>query len=653
MAVIATPPKLQFFDTNGNPLVGGKLYSYAAGTVTPLATFTDAGGGTPNANPVILDSRGEASVWLGSALYKIALYTSTDVLVWTVDNLNGFQAVTLVQLAASGGSALVGYLPAGTGVATTTVQSKLRESVSVEDFGAVGDGTTDDTAAIIAALASGVKVIYGTPGKTYLVSHTATVSINGTAYRYCIRIPTGVTLDLRGATIKSANSQNSSVVAMFSGSDSGLLNAVIDCNKANQTTPSTGEIAGLLVYSNTRPIVNNVRAINCRQYAGRFLANTGGQYDQLWCTDSDADGWSFGVTGVSGELREVDMTVGSAYAENCTQVYGGGYQGNPVIVTALRAKIGSLSGKNCAGGLKIQDMADSVTVDQITVSGPTNGTVNSGLKVQGNGSGLQPQRVKIGSVNVVSAYGNGLYIADVLSVQISMYHGVTNGGGAAATGSDKHDVNIDVPTGGRVLLGTIDADTPASQCGRVQGAGYCKIDTFFGKTPTGIGLSYTGTNELVIDDLRINDSGSGMTYAFRATGGKGRISRASTDKTHSTSQSRFTVDSGIYNWKIDEIQLGSTDVLEGAVTLTNAATSTSVTCGHIWKDYVGGVSDNFAPLIDIIPINPSARALNSMYAVPVAGSVGTGFAIKHAVAGAADNVFWRVSGWKTISKDIT
>ena len=87
MATIAPQPKLQFFDANGDPLVGGKLYSYIAGTTTPQATYTDESGSTANTNPVILDSRGEASVWFGTGVYKLALKTAADVDVWTVDNI--------------------------------------------------------------------------------------------------------------------------------------------------------------------------------------------------------------------------------------------------------------------------------------------------------------------------------------------------------------------------------------------------------------------------------------------------------------------------------------------------------------------------------------------------------------------------------------
>jgi hypothetical protein len=100
---LSSVPKLQFFDNDGNPLVGGKLYTYAAGTTTPLATYTDSTGATPNTNPVILDSRGEANVWLAAQSYKFVLKTSTDSTIWTVDNVSN--AINVSQILANSGTA--------------------------------------------------------------------------------------------------------------------------------------------------------------------------------------------------------------------------------------------------------------------------------------------------------------------------------------------------------------------------------------------------------------------------------------------------------------------------------------------------------------------------------------------------------------------
>ncbi|MGI9142225.1 MAG: hypothetical protein ACR2IJ_03440 [Fluviibacter sp.] len=89
MASLSPPPKLQFFGSDGLPLVGGKLYTYAAGTTTPLASYTDHTGVTENTNPVILDSNGEASVWLpDTTSYKYVLKTADDVTLYTVDYIS-------------------------------------------------------------------------------------------------------------------------------------------------------------------------------------------------------------------------------------------------------------------------------------------------------------------------------------------------------------------------------------------------------------------------------------------------------------------------------------------------------------------------------------------------------------------------------------
>ena len=90
MPFLTPPPKMQFFTNNGQLLVGGKVYTYAAGTNTLLATYIDQAGSASNTNPVILDSRGEASIWLAvGLLYDWVLKDSLDNLIWTASNLGG------------------------------------------------------------------------------------------------------------------------------------------------------------------------------------------------------------------------------------------------------------------------------------------------------------------------------------------------------------------------------------------------------------------------------------------------------------------------------------------------------------------------------------------------------------------------------------
>lgn len=166
----------QFLDNNGNPLSGGLLYTYAAGSTTPQTTYTSASGTTPNANPVVLDSAGRVpeEIWLDAGVsYKLVLRTSAGVLVWTKDDIDGINDVN---------AANVVYVPAGTGAVATTVQSKLREEVSVTDFGATGDGTTDDQPAIQNAFnyikTRGGKLVFPTPPQRYRI--TAPIGTNQT-----------------------------------------------------------------------------------------------------------------------------------------------------------------------------------------------------------------------------------------------------------------------------------------------------------------------------------------------------------------------------------------------------------------------------------------------------------------------------------------
>jgi hypothetical protein len=92
--------KQQFFDNSGKPLAGGKLFTYAAGTSTKLATKVSSAG-ADNANPIILDYRGECNLWIPpNVAYKYILAPSTDTdppthAIWTVDSVVSSQLISL------------------------------------------------------------------------------------------------------------------------------------------------------------------------------------------------------------------------------------------------------------------------------------------------------------------------------------------------------------------------------------------------------------------------------------------------------------------------------------------------------------------------------------------------------------------------------
>lgn len=191
----------QFFDNNGNILSGGMIYTYTTGTTTPQTTYTSSSGSTPHTNPIILDSAGRVpggEIWLTDLLeYKFTIQDSASVLIATLNNIYGIANNSALLdyedlLASSAGASYIGYLPAGASAVATTVQAKLRQTVNVKDFGAVGNNSTDDYGAIQAAINSltatsgGIVLI---PPGNYRVNSTlvinTSVMLRGTGNGSC------------------------------------------------------------------------------------------------------------------------------------------------------------------------------------------------------------------------------------------------------------------------------------------------------------------------------------------------------------------------------------------------------------------------------------------------------------------------------------
>lgn len=252
MASLLPEGKQSFTGSDGLPLVGGKLYTYDAGTTTPRPTYSDAAGTTPNTNPVVMDARGEATIfWLGS--YKVVLKDASDNTIWSIDGVTTPQSSADLQnstdmskgVALVGGAPrvvdsiaalralpktgstrvhLTGYYTAGDGggglywydstdtssadnggtiiVAADGGRWKLSSvaPLNVRQFGAKGDGVSNDTAAFQSAFSTSRRVF--APSGVYLVD---TLFIpNGTGFR--------LEGEGEGKTVLQARSSNTTVI---------------------------------------------------------------------------------------------------------------------------------------------------------------------------------------------------------------------------------------------------------------------------------------------------------------------------------------------------------------------------------------------------------------------------------------------------------
>jgi len=317
----------QFFNDSGVPLAGGKLYSYVAGTTTPQTTYTSASGSTAHTNPIILNSAGRVAtgeIWLtAGSNYKFALYTSTDVLITTWDNITGINGTGITSNASN-----VTYDPAGIGAVATTVQAKLRESVSVKDFGAVGNGVANDTAAIQAAItavsaAGGGQVIF--PTGNYKTTQTITVPTQvyliGETYGFGSRIT--YTNASAASNIFSVTGPYNGIQGLYITTTNATLGAIYrqDCsNSKDQDLVIEGNFryGWRHKHTGTGGYYNRHEKIFVSLASSTYVDNVG-----IWCegyySASDFDSCSLTdcVVGAKFDFANA-VTLINMSAENCT-----------------------------------------------------------------------------------------------------------------------------------------------------------------------------------------------------------------------------------------------------------------------------------------------------------------------------------------------
>jgi hypothetical protein len=334
----------QLFNDNGDPLAGGKIYTYAAGTTTPAATYTNASGSIAHSNPIVLDGAGRVptgEIWLTDGIsYKFVVEDAASNLIGTYDNLTGINSnfvnfsnqqeiqtatagqtvftltttqyqpgtnsltvfvdgvnqygpgaqyayvetdsttvtftnglhvgaevkFTTSQLNSSGsttaglvgftgfkgqsgnvqnlanndGSDWIGFLQDGTNAVARSAQDKMRDFVSVLDFGADPTGLTDSSAAFIAARDTGKSIFV--PKGTYQASfgllnsqiiygegaRNTSVLIPPAGASFVIALPSSVSsrqhCQIRDLSIQNPNNVASCVGISFAGTDVTSIN---------------------------------------------------------------------------------------------------------------------------------------------------------------------------------------------------------------------------------------------------------------------------------------------------------------------------------------------------------------------------------------------------------------------------------------------
>jgi hypothetical protein len=328
-------------------------------------------------------------------------------------------AAALVNLAASSGSSLVGFLQAGTGAVARTTQAKMREIVSVTDFGAIGDGATDNAAAFALA-------------RTYAASSVCTLVFPPGTYNYSVI----QNFNFQGARLLGLGKVNlhftgtGNCWSVDAGPNPGD-GTVVDVEMDNFTISGTASATnGLLSRGADHCTFRNINVTNVTAAGLNVVRNTASLFENFRCSLTEA---AFSTTPANGILIEQRV---SQQTSACTfiQPIIEGVSGSGLKLAAsgcLRCNFqgGTIEGN---GGLGIEILASSA------------GNVFNCIDLEGN---------TLGDISVTSNYNTFIGILGISNVANTI-HLLSPALGNTFHGGQVGNVTLDSGTYSNGFFGT-------------------------------------------------------------------------------------------------------------------------------------------------------------------------------------------------------
>jgi hypothetical protein len=556
---------------------------------------------------------GAIRAYINGVYQAPSAYTETDANTITFsEGLDaGDQAAFVISsfdAAAATGANNITYTPAGVGAVATNVQTKLREFVSVKDFGAQGDNVTDDTAAIQAAIdaieatePAGAGVLffpkgnYRTSGPITIPSHI-TLEGEGKTSTYIRPLNSATFTTAEGVIMTEGFTEDADLWDYYSAYPAGLKmgvhlrNLCIDGNRAN-----VANAHGLMIYGG-QWVLENLAVINCSGHG-------------IW-TEAGSTGSSTSGDDLHDFLNMHEAYALNIYIANADQ-HGWLYRG------PNDSHIDGVQIKTCGWGAFIQETEATISTGNLEI-GSMHAYACDCAEPGGDDAMFVLQNANVDFLYIDSSYKNGLVCKN--AVFISKLYGHANGM-IGTVGQGNYWTAI-ADTGSSMQVGILRTSTLKNvTTGTLGGHLWVKDSTYcnFGNVRMFEAPSVTVANiGIKIDSIGCH-IGGGVIQSFDQVGGVGlELNASGCNINLDFSACNVGVDynnSGVGRNRLDFNFISCTTDLDIATTVADSdsiriTSDTGNTTDLVSQNRVGRIQ---FPELSTTPTNPSIGAEGNVY----------------------------------------